>query len=266
MCRIDNNACGWCDTCFCFRDVRRAVTAIGMFSLSTSALQILVQIAVFTGMNEQMKNDGNKLSVDGDDKEHITYQLYIALAALDFVIALFAIILLYGNERSDEIQGRKFLMPWVILIPFYILYESAINIYYFINQFGDKYDGPLSKGHPLGFSVVPLVYWVIKDIILFISFVFVIMRIQSLRPIIQYIEPEYSGGCRDCSIPAPAPVIRVAPPISLPTPVASCSSCNACSGNRCGCSKAVPLYGYAGPQSGNLAKSGWTTSIYNQGR
>lgn len=260
-----NNAGGWCDTCFCFRDIRRAITAIGMFSLVTSSLQILVQVAVFTGMNEQMKNDGNKLSVEGDDREPITYQLYIALAALDFVIAIFAIVLLYGNERTDEVQGRKFLMPWVILIPFYIMYESGINIYYFYNQFNDKYQDPLKKGHPLGFTVVPLVYWIIKDIILFIGFVFVIMRIQSLRPVIQYVEAEYSG-CRDC--PAPAPAVRVNPPIALPTPVvASCSSCNACSSNRCsGCNKPTPLYGYAGGQSSAPAKSGWTTSIYNQGR
>lgn len=261
-----NNAGGWCDTCFCFRDIRRAITAIGMFSLVTSTLQILVQVAVFTGMNEQMKDDGNKLDVDGSEKEKITYQLYIALAAMDFVIAVFAIILLYGNERTDEVQGRKFLMPWAILILFYILYESAINIYYFYHQFNDKYQDPLKKGHPLGFTVVPLVYWIIKDILLFIGFVFVIMRIQSLRPVIQYVEAEYSGGCRDCEAP-PAPVVRVNPPIALPTPVvASCSSCNACSGNRCGCSKPVPLYGYAGAQSSNVAKSGWTTSIYNQGR
>lgn len=263
MCRVDfrPNACGgWCDTCFCFRDVRRAITAIGMLSMITSLLQILVQVAVFTGMNEQ-----DKVKIDGSAKEQITYQLYIALAAMDFVIVLFAIIMLYGNERSDEIQGRKYLMPWVILIPFYILYECAINIYYFYHQFNDKYQDPLADGHPLGFTVVPLVYWIIKDILLFISFIFVAMRVQSLLPVIQYVqeEPVYESGCRDCTMPAP--VIKVAPPIALPTPVvASCSACN--SGNRCGCNRPQPLYGYAGPQSSGLAKSGWSTSIYTSGR
>lgn len=261
MC-YNHNAGGWCDTCFCFRDVRRAIAAIGTLSLVTSLIQILIQVAVFTGENEMMK-----LDVQGSEKEQITYQLYIALAAADFVILIFAIVLLYGNERTDEIQGRKYLMPWAILIPFYILYESAINIYYFYHQFNKKYQDPLGKGYPLGFTVVPLVYWVVKDILLFIGFIFVITRIQSLRPLVNYVHeyPEYDG-CRDCA-PQP-PVVHTMPRISLPPPpaISSCSACNACSGNKCGgCSKPQPLYGYASGQP-SAVKQGWTTSIYNQGR
>ena len=258
----NDNACGWCDACLCFRDVRRAVTAIGTFSLVTSAMQILVQIAVFTGTNQ-----ASGLSVQGGEKENITYQLYIALAAADFLILVFAVFLLYGNERTDEVQGRKLLMPWALLIPFYILYESAINIFYFYHQFNGKYMDPLNGGNNNGFTIVPLVYWVVKDILLFMGFIFVVMRIQSLRPIIQYVQEEYNGGC-DCEVAAPPPkTVRVSTPIHLPTPViASCSACNACSGSRCdGCAKPQPLYGYAGGQTSNQAKSGWTTSIYNHG-
>jgi len=265
MCYNDN-AGGWCDTCFCFRDVRRAIAAIGTFSLVTSLMQILIQVAVFTG-----QNDITIIHVAGNSKEQITYQLYIALAAADFLILIFAIVMLYGNERTNEVQGRKYLMPWVILIPFYILYETAINIYYFYNQFNGKYDDPLGRGNPLGFLIVPLIYWVVKDVILFIGFFFVIMRIQSLRPLIRYVEeyPEYApdGGCHDCA--PQAPVVHAAPRISLPPPpaIASCSSCSACSGNKCGgCSKPQPLYGYASGQGHSAVKQGWTTSIYNQAR
>lgn len=260
-----HNAAGWCDTFFCFRDVRRAIAFIGTFSLVTSLIQILVQVAVFTGANE-----ASPINVSGGEKEQITYQLYIALAAADFLVVLFAIVMLYGNERSNEIQGRKYLMPWAILLPFYILYESAINIFYFIHQFNSKYSDTgakydLSKGHPLGFTIVPLVYWVVKDVILFIGFIFVIMRIQSLRPLITYVQeyPQYESGCRDCG-PLP-PVAHSPPRISLPPPPAI-SSCNACSSNKCGgCSKPQPLYGYASGQP-SAVKTGWTTSIYNQGR
>lgn len=258
-----HNAGGWCDTFFCFRDVSRAITFIGTFSLVTSLVQILVQIAVFTGANEL-----SPLDLNGSEKEKVTYQLYIALAAADFLVVLFAIVMLYGNERSNEIQGRKYLMPWAILLPFYVLYESAINIFYFIHQFNDKYSSPLNGGNPLGFTIVPLVYWVIKDIILFIGFLFVVMRIQSLRPRITYVQehPNYEAGCGDCG-PLP-PVVHSPPRISLPPPpaISSCSACNACSSNKCGgCSRAQPLYGYASGQP-SAVKTGWTTSIYNQGR
>lgn len=235
-----------------------------MFSLTTSLVQILVQVAIFTGINGVFP-----INVGGSQKEEVTYQIYIALAAADFVVAVFALILLYGNERTDEIQGRKFLMPWAILIPFYIVYESAINILYFIWQFQNKYaelnQSLLQGGHSTGFIVVPLVYWIVKDIFLFVGFVYVVMRIQSLRPLhVQYVHEEYDQAYRE-----PVPT-HVRPSLALPQPVQmnSCSSCNACSGSRCGqCSKPTPLYGYAGQPSSNVqAKTGWTTSVYNSAR
>lgn len=243
---------GWCDTCFCFRDVQRAVTVIGMLSLGCPIIEILIEVAVFSGV----KGMDSSFKVEGDSKEAITYQLYIALAAMDFVLAIFAIILLYGNERTDLVRARKYLIPWAVLIPFYILYETAINIYYFYNQFNNKYEGPLKDGHHLGFVIVPLVYWIIKDILLFFSFVFVIMRIQSLTPVTQYVEQDYPPvqGC-GCS---------QGPPISLPAPV---SFTGGCSTGACSRSAPQPVSGYYNNgHSTPVGKTGWSTSVYNNGR
>jgi len=46
----------------------------------------------------------------------------------------------------QESKIRSYFLPWLILIPFYIIYESAINIYYFYNQFNGLFSSPLNKG------------------------------------------------------------------------------------------------------------------------
>lgn len=246
---IRDNAGGWCDTCLCFRDVQRALTAIGMLSLFCSTIQIMIEIAIFTGVKGKI---GDMFMVDGSSKEAMTYQLYIAFAAFDVIMIIFSIILLYGNERTDVIRSRKFLMPWLVSLPFYVLYESAINIYYFYHQFNDKYAMPLKDGYHAGFIAVPLVYWIVKDILLFISFVFVVMRVQSLTPIIDYVYEEQGCGC---SHSAPAPGIALPAPVSM-TGCAHCSKPHP-----------QPMYGYSsGATTANVGKVGWTTSVYNQGR
>lgn len=245
---------GWCDTCFCFRDVQRAITVIGMLSLGCPIIEIFIEVAEFTGE----KGHNPDFKVSGSSKEEITYQLYIAFAALDFILAVFAIFLLYGNERTDVVRARKYLLPWAILIPFYIVYESAINIYYFYHQFNKKYDDPLDGGRHLGYVIVPLVYWIIKDLLLFISFVFVGMRIQSLTPVTEYVEPprvvEQGCGCSG----------HAAPPITLPAPV---SFTGGCSTGACSRPAPQPVYGYYNNgHSTPVGKTGWTTSVYNHGR
>jgi hypothetical protein len=235
------------------------MVAIGMFTLGISVIQILVTVAVFTGYEEW-----GKVKITGDKPEGITSQLYIVLSVMDFVIIIFSIVFLYGNERTNEIKARNYYLPWVIIIPFYVIYESAINIYYFYNQFNTVYqEEPLSKGYPLGFILVPLIYWAIKTIILIICFVFVIMRIQSLMPdVVSYDQqPIQIDGCHDCYSGPTMHVPSPAPP-SLP-PCTTCSG-GACAGNRCSaCDHAQPMYGFAGPQTSNVQKSGWTTTVYN---
>jgi len=259
----------WCDTCFCFRDIQRAIVAIGMLSGICSTVQILVSIAVFTG-------NSDTIDLMMDSKEAITYKLYIALAAADFIMIIFSFLLIYGNERTDEVNARNYLLPWAILVPFYVVYETAINIYYFYNQFNDKYMDPLMAGSEMGYAIVPLVYWILKDILLFVSFVFVVIRIQFLMSeamggYVQNIEP-----CHECSAhsPAPAPQMIAFPAApSIPRPslpaLPSCTSCSGgCDASRCKkCNLPQPLYGYAGsPTPVDAGRTGWTTSIYNTGR
>jgi len=49
-------------------------------------------------------------------------------------------------------------MPWILLIPFYVIYESAINIYYFYNQYNHGFpaSSPLSVGQG---GVITLLYF-----------------------------------------------------------------------------------------------------------
>lgn len=258
---------GWCDTCFCFRDIRRAIVAIGMFSGLLSMVQILVTIAVFTGMM-------NYVQMSPESKEVMTYRLYIALACFDFVMVICSFVLIFGNESNDDAMGRCYMMPWVIFVPFYVIFETAVNIYYFYYQFNDKYQGPLYDGAPLGFAIVPLVYWIIKDVILFVSFMFVVIRIQSMGPSVRYVrqvEP-----CHECTYcPAPAPV-RMALPQAPSIPRPALPACTSCSGGggcnadrcqKCNLPTPTPMYGYAGFNNAgnNAGRSGWTTSVYNTG-
>jgi len=259
-----------CDTYFCFRDYRRAVVAIGMLTGGCSLVQILTTIAVFTGSRQ--------VDVDNGD-EALTYRLYIALSCFDFVIVIASFLLVYGNERSDEMSPRCFTLPWLILLPFYFIYETAINILYFYHQLntGIRYQGLLAGGRSLGFVIVPLVYWILKAILMLISFFYIVNHMQRPQtPNIQYIR-KVEAGMNDYeyapTFPHSPPMMALprAPTIQRPSsgPL-SCTSCSGgCSGDRCNkCDLPKPLYGYAGGQtSGNTAiNSGWTTSIFNTGR
>jgi hypothetical protein len=250
--------------------------AIGVFSLFFSTTEILIAIAVFTGVSET-----KPISFDPQSKEVITYELYIAHAAMNFVIIIFSILLLYGNERTNESRARSYYLPWLILIPFYVIYEAAINIFYFYNQFNHMYEEPLKSGSAIGYNIVPLVYCTIKDILLFISFVFLIIRFQSLSPVkIQYVQEDL-GGCHDVYAAGPTmgschdayagPAMRT--PVVFPLPAPSrpaLPACTSCSGgclesNKCGkCNLPQPMYGYAGATTANAGKTGWTTSIYSR--
>jgi hypothetical protein len=232
-----------------------------MFSGGCAMVDILMTIAEFTGMSEDFM-------LTPDNKETTTYKLYIALACFDFVLFIFSFLLIYGNERSDEMMSRNYMLPWVIFVPFVVIFESAANIHYFYYQFNDKFEKPLGSGSDLGYVIVPLVYWIIKHIILFISFMFVVIRVQNLLPTVRYVRQ--IDPCHECTYaPAPMPTMMALPPapsIPRPLPPMSCSS----GGGGCRpCNLPQPMYGYAGfNNTGNngAARTGWTTSIYNTGR
>jgi hypothetical protein len=207
--------------------------------MMTSLVQILVGIAVFTGGVELARMSDEEIM----EKYHnstvlITYILYIVLFVMDLFVIIFAWLMLYGNERTDEIKGRKFMIPWIIITPIYVIYESGINIFYFYNQFNKVYtEIPIKDGYPLGFILVPLVYWVVKEILLFICFVFILIRIQSLlAPVVQYVEPEM-----DCfegpMMVAPEPMPPSIPECScygggINMYSSGCKGCRGCSSSK----------------------------------
>jgi len=246
---------GCCNTCFCFKDVKRATVAIGMFSLMTSLVQILVTVAVFTGFNQNQPIYLTTSTANTTGTANTTtYILYIALSASDFLVVLFSFVLLYGNERTDDNKAKTYFWPWLIFIPLYVIYESAINIYYFYNQLNNLYSAPLSAPS-LGFSIVPIVYWGIKDILLFFSFVFLANRVHalmSMTPKFQPFQSQYAYG-RGIT-PQPAAVVDM--------PASSYNVSCPPSRNSGVCGGVVsqePIYGYSGAQ--NIGE-GWSRSVF----
>jgi len=117
--------------------------------------------------------------------------LYTTLSAVDFFVVIFSLLLIYGNERTDESKLTCYFLPWLLWVPIYVLYESAINIFYFVQQFNGGVLAPLTMGDG-AFAIVPLVYWVVKTILLIIGYMVVFKRAQT---IIQCCTPYlYSSG------------------------------------------------------------------------
>jgi len=214
-----------CETCFCFRDVRRAIVAIGILTGVCSFVQILTTIAVFTGFDHIE-------GVEHEDPEGYTYRLYIALACFDFVMIIVSFILVYGNERSNG-MSRCSTLPWVILLPFYFLFETGTNIYYFYHQFtpGAGFEGPLMDGSHAGFAVVPLVYWITKAVLLFTSFLYLVCRLHTGMPSpqVKYVRqvesfheydsaPSFPHASPMMALPPPPSITRYSPMMSLPAP------------------------------------------------
>jgi len=212
------------DTCFCFRDVRSATVAIAMLTGGCSFIQILITIAVFTGVGT--------VDVSNNSKEATTYQLYIALACFDFIMLIASFILGYGSQRSEG-MSRCYTLPWAILLPFYFIYETGINIYYFYYQFNSNgYQAPLVAGAAAGFVIVPLVYWIAKAILMFVSFLYIVTHLQRLNmnPRVRYARQvesfhEYESAP---SFPHPTPKIALpaAPTMCSPSPMMSMPGCN----------------------------------------
>lgn len=179
--------------CCCFRTLRSASIAAGMFTLMTSLMQWLVILAVFVGLAEPFIKDNKNIlykPVTGVTSHFVDDQptvgaLYIALACADFIIICVSFILLYGIEARKF--RRAFFYPWIVVFPFYIAYESAINIYYFYLSFDARHNGPAygqilftSLSTLYGFLVVPLIYWAVKEIIILAFWFAVIFYVKSL--------------------------------------------------------------------------------------
>jgi hypothetical protein len=189
--------------CCCFRTLKSTTVAAGMFTLITSMMQSLVALAVFTGVAESFlaasagsdifktpETTDPVLTTSNPEKQRTTGILYVILAGADLIIVFLSLILLFGVEAVN--QKKTYFYPWILLFPFYIVYESAINIYYFSLAF----DARSKTGKPLdgfkyavlfkkdstynGYLVVPLIYWIMKEIIILIFWLAVIFYTKEI--------------------------------------------------------------------------------------
>jgi len=254
-----------CTWFFCFKDIQRAIVALGIFSLTTSLVQIGVSVSGFTAGAEIARL---KLTFNPEDANATTYKLYIALSCADFFMCLFALLMLCGNESPENRRARCYFLPWVILLPFYMIYESAINVYYFYNQFNHLiYIGHLGAGTLKGFIIVPLVYWIIKDIILFIGFMMIITRIQNLT--LSLVRTSQKSNDESCNCYSAPPRPGSAPVVTTQTyergtVVPRCHRCNLPKAQS-GYSNTMPDV-QCSRQSGMQPSNGWTSTFYNNGR
>jgi hypothetical protein len=173
--------------CCCFRTTKTVSTVAGTFTLVTSLLQILVALSVFTGFSEMLDSPGVPSYLDkattwsrlSDQQRNIAI-LYIVLACADAIIVFCSIIMLFGIEPKRP--SRFYFYPWVLFMPFYIIYESAINIYFFVVAFDARktpddatfFFSTQRMMYMYGFLLVPLIYWAIKEIIILVFWFIVI--------------------------------------------------------------------------------------------
>lgn len=171
--------------CCCWRNLSTAATAAGVFTAVTSLIQILLQTAVFTGGVEQP--DGQPINIFNTSAtggtfsaEQTVYILYVALAGADLILAVLSIIMLFGVEPEKK-PSRLFYIPWLAFLPLYMIYESAINVYFFYMAFSARLENrDAFILRPYGFLIVPLFYWFVKEIINFVFWVAVIGRVREI--------------------------------------------------------------------------------------
>lgn len=163
--------------------------------------------------------------------------IYTTLSVVDFFVVFFSLLLIYGNEMNTESNLTCYFLPWLVWVPIYVLYESGINIFYFVQQFNDGVLAPLTMGGA-GFAIVPLIYWVVKTILLIVGYMVVFQRarafIQCCMPMPYYnTEPAYIRQVVAKPVAVYSPTVLQAPTL----PVVQCT--RGCSG---GCARGCSAY------------------------
>jgi hypothetical protein len=152
-----------------------------MFTLVVSLMQILVFIAAIAGIYTSLGLPITPFSVPAPGLEWVrTFSIsYLVLAIADVHVVIFSFILLYGIEPKRPC--RCYFYPWIVFFPFYIIYESALNICFFYRTF----TGMITMaGTNYGYVIVPLVYWPIKEItILVFWFIVIFYAVEVSRTI-----------------------------------------------------------------------------------
>lgn len=114
-----------------------------------------------------------------------TYITYIVLAIADVFVVTFSILMLIGVDPQKKAH-RWYFYPWIVYMFIYIIYESGINIAYFVQAFGTR-NNPATPmgfipphGSKYGFMIVPLIYWIVKELIIFAFWVVVIAYVRQV--------------------------------------------------------------------------------------
>lgn len=213
-------------SCCCLSSLRKAVVAAGVLTTVTSTMQILVILSVFTGSAELMGNVPIFENINGTTvlppAQRNTAITYIVLAVADVLLILCSIVMLFGADPATK-GHRCYFYPWIFYQFIYIIYESGINIAFFSQAFdarrkppvaGDRFDVArdyLPHTHALGFLVVPLVYWIVKTLIVFAFWLVVIVYVR------QVIEGKAKTPYQDTSIEvADGPDAVLAAPANQP--------------------------------------------------
>lgn len=164
-------------------------------------MQTLVALAVYSGYAEHFFTYGNNMfgkPADSDDattaypysdEQPMFAILYVVLAGADFIVVFLSITMLFGIEAKKP--SKIYFWPWILFLPLYILYESAINVYYFYLSFQARDKDSFNKHGVLGvlftgqstaygFLLVPLIYWVVKEVVILIFWFFVIFYTREI--------------------------------------------------------------------------------------
>lgn len=242
-------------SCCCLSSLRKAVVAAGVLTTVTSTMQILVILSVFTGFAELSNNlpifentNGTTMYPPAQRNTAITY---IVLAVADVILILFSIVMLFGADPATK-GHRCYFYPWIFYQFIYIIYESGINIAFFSQAFDARNNSDLTKRDyflmhritSLGFLVVPLVYWIVKTLIVFVFWLVVIVYVR------QVIEGKAKTPYQDTSIElADQPNGGVAAPANQPYLVASKAGNLVYAANLRNASTpgVAPFRGYDGP-------------------
>jgi len=155
-------------TCCCWSDLRLASLAAGMFTLVTSSLQILLALTVFIGLSKAVSLVA------------VQEVYYFVLTGLDGLLVIFSALVLGGVELNE--RGRRLMVPWLILLPIYVIYEAAVNIFFF-SKIVLTQDLSLAFSTVVAFLLIPLLYWITKVVLNVFGFLSVLSHYQQIQQI-----------------------------------------------------------------------------------
>jgi len=161
--------------CCCWKDLRLASVAAGIFTLVTSVVQILLAILlVMRHVGEQGSASLNLMTLP------LVTSLYLVLALLDLVLAVTSGVLLASIER-ENCRGMRLMSSWLICVPVYVMYEAAVYFYLIYSVLYAYSSQTTDLANALLYLPIPLVYWVTKLFVTLLGYLAVMSRMKQLE-------------------------------------------------------------------------------------